>query len=108
MREGRLVARLVGVRAGADLASRAAYGIAAAIKCAADGHRAARATVAGADAVVGVELACSLDGERLVLRHIDTRIIVIESPHGVLRAVLQDDGGVALAGELVRGGAAFR
>ena len=55
-REGALVARLVGVGAGGDGASgaRAADDIAVAVERAADGDRAARATIAGADAVWGV------------------------------------------------------
>ena len=51
----------------------------------------------------GRELACAcgsaLDGERTAIRDINARIILIESPHGVLRVVLQDDGGIAHAGD---------
>ncbi len=51
----------------------------------------------------GRELACAgraaLDGECLVLWHVNAGISRMESLHRVLAAVGQDDGGVALAGE---------
>ena len=51
----------------------------------------------------GDELACvngtALDGECATHRHIDAGILVIEPGHFIRRSVLQDDGGVALAGD---------
>ena len=64
--------------------------------------------IASADAgtiavAAGGELAVALraarDGERRARRHMDAGIVTMESLHRVLRAVLQDDGGVAQAVE---------
>ena len=65
-------------------------------------------TISAADArakavAAGIERArasgFALDGERIVLWYIDTGIVLIESLHGVCRAVGKDDGGMTLAGD---------